>query len=108
MSVQIRNTPGIGEYITINNRRGKVVENKHINKQTTIIQNQGKLSKKDLMEIINSQSEQILGLKQIIDNMKNDNMEIFRGNCDPEKTTIHRDDTQTNEKKVSQWYFILL
>ena len=37
------------------------------------------------MEIINSQSEQMLGLKQFIDNMKNDNMEIFRENYDQER-----------------------
>ena len=55
------------------------------NQQTSIVKNRDKLSKKDLMDIINSQSEQILGLKQFIDDMKNDNMEIFRGNCDPEK-----------------------
>ena len=56
------------------------------------------------MDIINSQSEQILGLKQFIDDMKTDNMEIIRGNCDPKikSTIIHTDDTQTNENKVSQ------
>ena len=77
---------------------------KNENQQTSIVKSREKLSKKDLMDIINSQSEQILGLKQFIDDMKTDNMEIIRGNCDPEiKTTIiHTDDTQTNGNKVSQ------
>ena len=64
MTIQIRNTPGIGEYVTGNNRRGKFMDKKNVNQQTTIVKNRDKLSKKDLMDIINSQSEQILGLKE--------------------------------------------
>ena len=75
------------------------MEKQNENQQTSIVKNRDKLSKKDLMDIINSQSEQILGLKQFIDDMKNDNMEIFRGNCDPEKkqqsTEITHKQTET-------------
>ena len=84
----VRNTPGIGVFITPNYKRGATTKGT-VDAKTKVLKHQDGLTKKNLLEIINDQSSQIYRLKQIIDGMKNNSVELFHGNCDPDMT-IHR------------------
>ena len=104
MSIQIRNTPGIGVFITRNRNRGIKIDKIERATITKIIKEKDGLSRKALLDIINDQSEQIIRLNQVIDDMKkNRRYEEIRGNCDPpDNMTIHKGTTKSNDIEVSQ------
>ena len=105
-AIQIRNTPGIGVFITRNKVRGKKIPAIERSNTTKVIKEQGGLSRKDLLDIINDQSKQIIGLKQFIDDLKGERKyEAFRGNCDAPDTTIHKGEPKNIEKKVRRCCF---
>ena len=105
-AIQIRNTPGIGEFITRNKVRGRKIPAIERSNTTKVIKERGGLTRRDLLDIINDQSQQIIGLKQFIDDLKGDcKYETFRGNCDAPYTTIHKEEPKTIEKKERRCCF---
>ena len=55
------------------------------------------------MDIINNQSSKIIHLNKMINEMKHNNINMFRGNCDPDPN-IHSHNTVSTESEVSQKY----